>query len=302
MKIDVKSMAGKGLMAMERHSPEILMFLGITGGIGASVMACMATRRLDPILEEHQKRAEAAKKNEDEKSRKLTRAYVETGVCVARLYAPSVTVGTLSVICILTGNNILRKRNAALAAAYATISESFLAYRGRVAERYGEEAEREIRAGSHQEKVELIETDENGKEKKVKKTVSVVDSGMPSDYARYFVYKEARAAEPNFDYNLFFLKGQQELANNLLRSRGYLFLNDVYDMLGIDRSLAGQAVGWVYDKNADDHGDNYVDFGIQEVYRKRENPSGGMEKVILLDFNVDGGILDHASDKGLITI
>lgn len=301
MKIDVKGMTQKGMMAVRRRSPEILMVLGITGGIGAAVMACVATRRLDPILEEHQRRTEAAKKDEPETGRELAKAYVETGVCVARLYAPSVTVGTLSVICILTGNNILRKRNAALAAAYATISGSFLSYRGRVAERYGEEAERELRTGSHQEKVELIETDENGKEKKVKRTVSIVDSNMPSDYARYFVYKEARAAEPSFDYNLFFLKAQQELANNLLKTRGYLFLNDVYDMLGIDRSLAGQVVGWVYDKNADDHGDNFVDFGIQEVYRKREDAIGGVEKVILLDFNVDGGILDHASSKGLIT-
>ena len=124
---------------------------------------------------------------------------------------------------------------------------------------------------------------------------------MPSDYARYFCYGEARAAEPNADYNLFFLKAQQELANHMLIANGFLFLNDVYDMLGIDRSIAGQTVGWVYDKNMQDHGDNYVDFGIQEVYRKKSDEPGDYEKVFLLDFNVDGSILDHSLDKGLIT-
>jgi hypothetical protein len=69
----------------------------------------------------------------------------------------------------------------------------------------------------------------------------------------------------------------------------------------IEKSRAGQAVGWVYDKNREDHGDNWVDFGIQEVYRKRSDKPGDYEKVFLLDFNVDGPIMDHAEDKGLIT-
>ena len=130
--------------------------------------------------------------------------------------------------------------------------------------------------------------------------MTVVDDG-PSDYARYFAYGEAAAAEPSEEYNIFFLKAQQELANHMLMAKGFLFLNDVYEMLGIEKSLAGQAVGWVYDRHADDHGDNYVDFGIQEVYRKRSNDPGDYEKVFLLDFNVDGSILEHAQKKGLIT-
>ena len=98
-----------------------------------------------------------------------------------------------------------------------------------------------------------------------------------------------------------FLKAQQELANHILRAHGFLFLNEVYDMLGIDKSLAGQVVGWVYDTSQDDHGDNYVDFGIQEVYRKLSDAPGDYEKVFLLDFNVDGSILEHAQEQGLIT-
>ena len=111
---------------------------------------------------------------------------------------------------------------------------------------------------------------------------------------------EAKGAEANEDYNRFFLRAQEEMANHMLRARGVLFLNEVYDMLGIDRSIAGQAVGWVYDRDSED-GDNYVDFGVQEVYRKKSDAPGDYEKVFLLDFNVDGAILGHSVDKGLLT-
>ena len=307
MKFDIKNTVNSCKLAVSKHSPEILVFTGIAGVVTSSVMACKATRKLDPVLEAHKENAEAvhkkykAKPDEHAEKQELTKVYVKTGVEFVKLYGPSVTLGALSITGILASNNILRKRNLALAAAYTAIDTSFKQYRSRVVDRFGEQVDRELRIGAHQEKIEVIETDENGKEKKVKKNVTVVDNPMPSDYARYFCYGEARAAEPNADYNAFFLKAQQELANHMLIANGFLFLNDVYDMLGIDRSIAGQTVGWVYDKNMQDHGDNYVDFGIQEVYRKKSDEPGDYEKVFLLDFNVDGSILDHSLDKGLIT-
>lgn len=307
MKFDIKDMANKSKLALKQHSPEILVVTGIAGAVTSAVMACKATRKLDTVLDTHKKNTEkvhkkyAAAKDEQAEKREITKVYAETGVGLVKLYGPSVTVGVLSVTGILAGNNILRKRNVALAAAYAAIDTSFKQYRGRVVDRFGTEVDRELRIGGHQEKIEVVETDENGKEKKVKKNVTVAENGLSSDYARYFCYGEAKAAEPNDDYNAFFLKAQQDLANRILRSKGFLFLNDVYDMLGIDRSIAGQSVGWVYDKNAEDHGDNYVDFGIQEVYRKNSDVPGDYQKVYLLDFNVDGSILNHSLDKGLIT-
>lgn len=307
MKFDIANTLNKGKLSVKRHSPEILIVTGVVGVVTSAVMACKATRKIDPVLEAHKQKAEAVHKKyanaagEKAEKRELTTVYAKTAMDFVKLYGPSVTLGALSITSILASNNILRKRNVALAAAYATVDASFKQYRGRTIERFGEQVDKELRIGAHQEKIEMIETDENGKEKKVKKEVTVVDNPMPSDYARYFAYGEARAAEPNEDYNLFFLKAQQELANHILRANGFLFLNEVYEMLGIDKSIAGQAVGWVYDKNTDEHGDNYVDFGIQEVYRKRSDKPNGFEKVFLLDFNVDGGILTHAQDKGLIT-
>ena len=267
MKFDIKNTVNSCKLAVSKHSPEILVVTGIVGVVTSAVMACKETRRLDPVLEAHKQNTEAVHKkyaqNPDERAekRELTGVYLKTGLGFVKLYGPSVTLGALSITGILASNNILRKRNMALAAAYATIDASFKQYRGRVIERFGEQADKELRLGAHQEKIE----------------------------------------EPNADYNAFFLKAQQELANHMLRANGFLFLNDVYEMLGIEKSRAGQAVGWVYDKNREDHGDNWVDFGIQEVYRKRSDKPGDYEKVFLLDFNVDGPIMDHAEDKGLIT-
>lgn len=90
--------------------------------------------------------------------------------------------------------------------------------------------------------------------------------------------------------NKFFLLHQQDYANEKLKARGYLFLNDVYDMLGIPRTKAGQVVGWVYDPESTTS-DSYVDFGIFDT--RNEDFINGYENSILLDFNVDGCILDQ---------
>lgn len=302
MKIDISKFAGKTKLVLKKHSPEILVFLGIGGTIMGAAMACKATRRLDDVLADHAERVETAKKQSPDDKKELTKAYIRTGVQFVKLYGPSVTVGALSVSSILAGNNILRKRNVALAAAYAAVDQGFKDYRGRVVERFGVETDNELRHNLRKEKIEETVEDENGKKKKVKREITVAGSGAPSDYARFFANGEAKAAEANDDYNLFFLKSQQELANHMLRARGFLTLNDVYELLGIDPSVAGQMVGWVYDKNNNIHGDNYIDFHIQEVYRRNSDEPGDYQKVFLIDPNVDGGILDHAVAKGLITM
>lgn len=298
MKMDISNWFANGRRLLTRHAPEILIFLGIGGGITAGVMACSATRRLDAVLDEHKAQLAEARAETDTEKTPVAKVYLSTGAALMKLYGPSIAMGALSVTSILAGGNVLHKRNVALAAAYTTLDQSYRAYRGRVKERFGEDVERELRNNLQKWEIEETIVDDKGKKKKLKREIQV-PNGMPSDYARYFTYPEAKAAEPNMTYNQFFLKTQRTLANNLLRARKYLFLNDVYDMLGIERSVAGQCVGWVYDPNREDHGDNLVDFGIQTVHRLKED--GTYEEVLLLDFNVDGEIWNHSLEKGLIT-
>lgn len=90
--------------------------------------------------------------------------------------------------------------------------------------------------------------------------------------------------------NKFFLLRQQEYANEKLKAKGHLFLNEVYDMLGMPRTKAGQVVGWIYDPE-NTIGDNYVDFGLLDA--RNSEFVNGYERSVLLDFNPDGDILDR---------
>ncbi|MCA1800666.1 MAG: DUF6353 family protein, partial [Actinobacteria bacterium] len=114
----------------------------------------------------------------------------------------------------------------------------------------------------------------------------------PSIYARYFdegstVWSRER------DYNRLRIRAIQNYANDMLKARGHLFLNEVYDELGLPRSRAGAVVGWVMSKS----GDNFVDFGIYNQENERARAFvNGQEQSILLDFNVDGVIYDLLED------
>ena len=162
-----------------------------------------------------------------------------------------------------------------------------------ISERFGEELDKELRYNIKAKEFEETTVDSKGKEKTIKKTVSVADPNEYSDYARIFDdgnYGWSKDAESN----LIFLKQQQNWANDKLKAKGHLFLNEVYDMLGFKRTKAGNIVGWVYDdKSPAPVGDNFVDFGIYDLDNERKRAFvNGYERNIILDFNVDGNILD----------
>lgn len=162
-------------------------------------------------------------------------------------------------------------------------------YRSRVVERFGDDVDKELRYNIKAKKIEeTIKDPESGKEKKSKTTVNVAAPTV-DDYARFFD-KTCRHYEENMNYNLMLLRSQQQLANDKLVADGFLFLSDVYDMLGITRTKMSQSVGWIYKPDGNSNGDNFVDFGVMVV--KRETEDGGYEDAILMNFNVDGPILD----------
>lgn len=291
----VNGVASKTVMKLKKHSPEILVVAGIAGTVVSAVLACKATTKVAEILDETKGTLDTIHEgmetgaingqeytNEDGKKDTVV-VYAQTGMRLAKLYGPAIILGTLSITSILASNNILRKRNVALGAAYAAIDKSFKEYRGRVIERFGEQVDTELKYGIKAKKFEEIEVDpETGKEKKVKKTVMVADPNLQSDYAVYFDSK-SRNYETNPDYNRMFLKAQQAFANDKLQTRGHLFLNEVLDDLDLPRTPAGQIVGWTKDGP-----DGYVNFRIVEV--ERETEDGRHEPALLLDFNVEGNI------------
>lgn len=286
-------------LKLKKHSPEILVIAGVAGTITAAVMACKATLKAETIIEEAKdgKRAVEEAKALDENyaqndsKKELRTVYIRAGVRLVRLYAPAMAVGAVSVAGILTSHGILRKRNAALAAAYAAADKSLKELEARITERFGKEICNELKYNLKEAEITEKETDEAGNEKDVKKKITVTDSCAPSQYARIFD-RDSYCWDRNPDTRYMTLSAQQNLANDKLRAKGHIFLNEVYDLLGLERTKEGQIVGWVYDpKNAET--DSYVEFEIiDNVYSEDEDSENGYNEGMLIDFNVDGNILD----------
>lgn len=285
------------LLQLKKHSPKILVIAGVIGTVASTVMACKATLKAPEIVESHkdtvEKIREAAAKypeeyNENDKQKDLVITYSNTAMKFGALYGPALLVGAASITSILVGYNIMNKRNIAAVAAYTAAANEFKQYRGRVIERFGKELDRELKYNIRNEVIEDRTVDENGNESIVKTTVSTINPEY-SEFTKCFD-ESCAAFEKSPEDNMKFLKCQQNYANDLLKRRGHLFLNEVYDMLGFQRTTAGSVVGWIYDE---DHpnGDNYVDFGIFNIKSEAaRNFVNGYERAIWLDFNVDGVI------------
>lgn len=284
----------------KKHSPEILIVGGIVGTVTSAVMACKATTKAGDIVEEHHEQMEKINQvvemnredyTEQDHKKDTVIVYTQTAVKFVKLYAPSVVLGVLSLGCIVESHNILKKRNVALAAAYTAVDKGFKEYRSHVIERFGKDVDHELRYNIKAKEFDKITVDEKGNEVVEKEIVSVADPNTYSDYAKMFD-DGCNGWSKDPESNLYFLKCQQNYANDKLKAKGHLFLNEVYDMLGIPRTKAGQCVGWIYDEK-NPVGDNFVDFGIFNVDIERCRAFvNGYERTILLDFNVDGNILD----------
>lgn len=288
-----RAVAKRGLLA-QKNAPEVLFVAGVVGSVGSTVLACRATLKLSETLQVAQNDLALARSIEDpeysdgDRKKDITIIYTRSVGKVGRLYAPSVLLGAASIACLTKSHNILQERNLALTAAYAAVDKAFGAYRERVIEEYGEEKDRELRFPT--EEIEVYD-EESGKTETVK---VLSDSHEHSMYARFFDQLSPSWSR-DAEINLVFLRCQQNWANDILKVRGHLFLNEVYDSLGIPRTKAGQAVGWVLKGN----GDSYVDFGLWDGdNQKVRDFVNGREGSILLDFNVDGIIWDNIKEHG----
>ena len=291
----------KASFQLKKHSPEILVVAGVIGGVASAVMACKATTKASTIIEKSKDSIDtihecannpelAEEYTKEDVQKDLAIVYVQTGVEFAKLYGPSILLGAASITSILVGHNIMRKRNLALAAGYTAVDTAFKQYRGRVIERLGKEMDRELKYDIKAREIEEVVVNEDGTESVVTKTVEVADPiGAHSVYT--FCFDETSSCwVRDAEANKFFLKRQEDYANEKLRSKGYMFLNEVLDMVGIQRCRAGQHVGWML--NGD--GDGYIDFGIFNIHSPaNRNFVNGLEKSIWLDFNVDGDIIEN---------
>lgn len=271
----------------KQQSPNLMFGAGMVGVVTGGVMACRATLKLPATLDEIEKDlnkvkearetegTELAKASDYEHRAVVARVYGGSALRLGKLYGPSIVVVGIGIAC-LTGSHVqLTRRNAALQATAVAIQTAFDNYRERMKEELGEERENAIYRnldGIDLDKLDPLEEGRNPNEF--------------SPYARVFDESNPHW-EPNPEVNRGHIQCQQNYANHLLTTRGFVFLNEVLDVLGFEPCQAGQFVGWVMGGK----GDNFVDFGLFKAENGRF--VNGLERSVWLDFNVNGVIIDQ---------
>lgn len=297
--LPIQQSLGRTKLQLMKHSPDILLFGGLIGMLGTIFLASKATLELGEIVDDTKDELDAIEKNfadpdndkysDNEHTADVVKTYGKASLKIGKLYGPAIATGTVSTLLILGARGVLTSRNATLMSAYTLLGEAYNEYRKRVVEEYGLDKDHEFYRG-YKEKIETeTQINENGEKVKTKvKTYTQLEGRpIPSMYAKFFD-ESSREWRSDRNSNRFFVVGAQKLANEKLKSNGHIFLNEVYDMLGIPRTPEGQLVGWVFNEK-NPSGDNLVDFGLWDA----SNPGSrdfinGYNPSILLDFNVDG--------------
>lgn len=293
----VTRFAGRTNLIVKKNSPEILMGCGVVSFVGTVVLASRATLKCSAVLDAHREMMDEIHEAEElDESYAANNAMQDKVTAVAKtagnfikVYAPTVAVGTLSLSCFLAAYKIMRVRYLGVVAAYNAVSTAFEAYRKRVVEEEGIDADQHYMYGTERRCLPVV--DEKGKktgEEIVEYNTDKKDVPVgPNSFARFF-----DESNPNWDHNynftMMFLRAQESICNDILHQRGHIFLNEVYDALGFDHTPEGAVVGWLSDGD-----DGYVDFGLydqdNEGVRRFVN---GQDNCILLNFNHDGVIFE----------
>lgn len=276
--------------ALIKNAPTILTVAGVAGFAVTAALAGRAAIKAQGVVSSAKRDFELASKTEISQfytkkmqSEEAGKALLRGGAQLAKIYGPAIVLGSTSAVCIFAAHGMMLKRQAALVAAYGVLDAGFKAYRKRVQEEFGEEKELKLYRG-----VRTVESvDEEGQPCEIIDMSDVV----PSAYSRFFD-ETSKNWTRTPEWNLMFLRAQQDWANDRLRAYGYIFLNEVYEALGIPRSQAGQIVGWkLKEASDDDRRDGYVDFGLYDLADECNRAFvNGLEHTVLLDFNVDGPI------------
>jgi hypothetical protein len=282
---------GRTILILKKNSPHLFFAGGLLGSVTSTVLACRATLKLESTVDEIKddiKEVKARRDNpglatlvgrdytERDYIHDITYVYGKSAKRLIKLYGPSVVLGVASAGA-LTGSHVqLTRRNSALTATAAALSKAYDDYRERVRAEVGEDKELALHRAITEQKVEI-----DGK----KETVSIVDPNGLSAYSRVFD-EVSPEWQKDAELNYIFVKTQQNYANHLLQARGHVFLNEIYDALGLERSRAGAVVGWVLNGE----GDGHIDFGLHLAHNAKF--VDGNERSAWLDFNVDGIIYD----------
>lgn len=263
----------------EKNAPQILLAVGIGGILTSTVLACRATLKAKDVMDIHKENIDHAHKakemrdrgdidpetyTDEDYARDLINTYVRTGAECVKLYGPSFIVGGLSIFAICKSEGILHERNGVLAAAAAAEAREFKAYRERVADRFGEDIEEEIRYNMQDVTVRTETKNEDTGE--ITAVDEIVRKPVDLDRFSFFFDESCNAGIGSGDLwtkdpymNRISLSMAAEHFNTLTRTRGYIFYNDIRKYFNKAPIPEGQIYGCIYDP---DNSDWMIDFGI----------------------------------------
>lgn len=288
-----------GVARISKHAPTILSVTASAGVIATGYLAWKAGTRFEDVEGRDWDRRKECLKNADnipdEDVPKIERKNRILFILdTVRTVAPAAIVGAATITMIYFSNSISKKRLAAMGAAYATLQTAFDGYKRTMVEALGKESVEKIlkpklpNVGKSAE--EILSSDNKSDAANVSDAV-VNSLKALSPYARIIAEESSTCWDPNEDYTSQNLAAVQLWANRRLERKGHLFLNEVFDQLGLSRTREGAVVGWL--KNGD--GDNYVSFGDFDasVYRVPSDDYTRVDSNFIVDFNVDGVIWDR---------
>ena len=269
---------GKIKLTGKKYSPEILIALGIVTGVGCVITTAISAVKVSKKLDEtKQLLADAEEGAKEEALEEVTNDIkIDAAKEIGKEVLIPAALGIASVACTLGGFGIMRNRAISYAAAYEAVNQSLKHYRESVREQLGEETEKKIYDDlCAKDGVEKSKTEEK-------------PSYCP--YSRY--WNDSKEFSDDRIYDTQFIASAEAIADATLKRDGYIFLNDIYKMLGFKPSLDGQFIGWYYNPKYP-IGDNCVKFNVTNTNLFDKN---GRSK-IRIDFNCDGDIMKYAFDN-----
>lgn len=288
-----------GVARISKHAPTILSITASAGVIATGYLAWKAGTRFEDVEGRDWDRRKECLRNADTiPDEDVPKIECKNRILfildTVRTVAPAAIVGAATITMIYFSNSISKKRLAAMGAAYATLQTAFDGYKRTMVEALGKESVEKIlkpklpNVGKSAE--EILSSDNKSDAANVSDAV-VNSLKALSPYARIIAEESSTCWDPNEDYTSQNIAAVQLWANRRLERKGHLFLNEVYDQLGLSRTREGAVVGWL--KNGE--GDNYVSFGDFDasIYRVPSDDYTRVDSNFIVDFNVDGVIWDR---------
>lgn len=226
-------------VGVKKKSPQIMIGLGIAGGITTTVLAVKATPKAIRLLQEarYSKSGDGlAESDNEEDLPSLTP--VEVVKTTWKCYIPAVITGGLSIACILGANSVHARRNAAIATAYKLSETAFAEYKEKVVEEIGEKKEKVIRDKANQEHVNE------------RPVTSVVFTGS----GKTLCYDGVSGRY--FESDIAIIQKAVNEINRDMTYDMYVSLSDFYDKLGLPHTDVSDDLGWNLDQGLVE-----VDFG-----------------------------------------